>query len=149
MDDFEDTPKYKFYKGLCNTFKAGIEKGVGSTIPLNEDYDKHLKEVYVKQLKELEEKTKQFPSPEYVGYDDLEVGKTYHIVSGLNHPTFQVHEKNITEKDIYEYVYTIVKLSSDKPDTPESYYTTKHKTGNFKQFFARYKEGVPVAVNDV
>lgn len=32
----------------------------------------------------------EFPDPEYLGIDDLEVGRKYHIATGMFHPSFEV-----------------------------------------------------------
>jgi hypothetical protein len=117
--------------------------------PLREEYGGTIidarelaNEYYVKKLEELKEYTVMFPSPEYVNYSDLEVGKIYHIASGYSHPSFKVHEKIMTDEQIYQYVYTMVKTSNMLSDIPDSFFTEKHYTGTFGQFFARYKEGV-------
>ena len=132
MSDFEDTPKYKLFRELCDDFKNGLIKGFDNSeftkqFSSDKRYEVFVREAYVKQLKDYDELLKKLPSPEYIGYDDLEVGKTYHVADGLTHPTFTISEKITTEKGIYKYVYT--------PDSE------KIDIGTFGQFFSRYKEG--------
>jgi|LakMenEpi03Aug12_release.lakeMendotaPanAssembly.Ray.scaffolds.fasta_scaffold1310966_1 hypothetical protein len=108
----------------------------------NENIKEFANEYYVKKLEELKKDTEMFPSPEYLGYSDLEVGKIYHIASGLSHTSFKVHEKIMTDKQIYLYVYTIVKTPDMRSDIPDSFFTEKHDSESFGQIFSRYKEGV-------
>lgn len=131
MTDYENTNLYKVYCAMVDSIASEYPAGT-----YNKDYTR-----YAGLLKEYEEECKRFPSPEYVGYDELEVGKIYHIACGFNHTSFKVHEKNMTEQGVYQYVFTVVKLVGNSPDIPDTVYTTKHTTGNFGQFFARYKEG--------
>ena len=141
MADFKDTPLYKYFCELYYyCFKETNIDEYNKKFKSDDEFEAFIKAEYTKKLNYYEEEKERFPSPEYVGYDELEVGKTYHMVSGLSHTSFKIHERLDSEQGLNIYVYTVVKVN-DSPDTPESAYTTKYNTGSIGQMFARYKEG--------
>lgn len=142
MVDFEDTPLYKYFceRHYYNFKETNFDEYI-QYFKSDDEFDAFIKASYMKRLNEYEENKKRFPSPEYVGYDELEVGKIYHMASGLSHTSFKIHERLDSEQGLNIYVYTVVKEVIDSPDTPESAYTTKYNTGSIGQMFARYKEG--------
>lgn len=142
MADFEDTPLYKYFceRHYYNFKETNFDEYI-QYFKSDDEFDAFIKVRYMKKLNKYEEDKKRFPSPEYIGYDELEVGKTYHIASGLSHTSFKIHERLDSEQGLNIYVYTVVKLSNHDPNMPESTYTTKYNTGTIDQMFARYKEG--------
>ena len=143
MADFKDTPLYKYFcERYYYCFKETNIDEYNKQFKSDDEFEAFIKAEYTKKLNYYEEQKKLFPSPEYMGYDELEVGKIYHIVSGFNHTPFKIHERLDSEQGLNLYVYTLVKCSDHMLDMPESTYTTKYNTGAIDQMFARYKEGV-------
>jgi hypothetical protein len=73
-----------------------------------------------------------FPSPEYLGYDELQAGNIYHVASGRWHPAFMIQEVTDSEQGLPIYGITIVGDND----------TTIRRTGYLGEIFARYKQGM-------
>jgi hypothetical protein len=126
--------KNKYQMLWANYFMYSL-RNKGKNYSIDESIDRVLKEMKDAYKKELED----YPSPNYCGYEDLEVGGAYYVASGLNHDTFIIHEKENTENGNV-YTYTFAKLEDDKEDVEPSFYTTKRKL-NRDLYYTRFKKG--------